>query len=188
VIPLPTSAVAVLREHRQEQLEEKLASGGKLQDEGPPFTNAGGGPVDVASLRNRDLRRIARKAKTPEDHFRRCEFCTAEKWMAGKKLCREGETPRSEAEGTTLFGLRHKAASGLVAGGVHVRAVRESVGHASTALTHDGHPGALAPEVTGAARRQAGRAIRGQEGVAVRPPFQIRLLGLGEELELKRVR
>ena len=137
VIPLPTSAVAVLCEHRRTQLEEKLASGGRFQDQGLVFTNAEGGPVELANLRNRDLRRIARRAKMPKDHFKRCKVCTAEKWLAGKKLCKDGEKLRTGAEDITLYSLRHTAASVLLAGGVHVKAVSERLGHASTAFTMD---------------------------------------------------
>jgi integrase len=40
-------------------------------------------------------------------------------------------------EGFTLYGLRHTAASLLLAAGVHVKAVSERLGHASTAFTMD---------------------------------------------------
>jgi integrase len=73
----------------------------------------------------------------PEGHFKRCKTCTAEKWMDGKKLCKEGEALRKEAEDITLYSLRHTAASVLLAGGVHVKAVSERLGHASTAFTMD---------------------------------------------------
>jgi integrase len=137
VIPLPPSAVIILREHRQRQLEQRLASGGEWKDADLVFANADGGLVDLANLRKRDLRRIARRAWTPTDHFERCRVCNAEKWMAGGKLCKEGEALRKEAEDITLYSLRHTAASVLLAGGVHVKAVSERLGHASTAFTMD---------------------------------------------------
>jgi integrase len=73
----------------------------------------------------------------PRGHFRRCGVCNQEKWLSGAKLCKEGETLRRAANSITLYSLRHTAASVLLAGGVHVKAVSERLGHASTAFTMD---------------------------------------------------
>jgi integrase len=137
VIPLPASAVNTRRVHRQQQLEERLASGGEWKDADLVFANADGGPVDLANLRNRDLRGIARRALMPRGHFSRCGVCTQEKWLSGAKLCKEGEALRRDVNSITLYSLRHTVASVLLAGGVHVKAVSERLGHASTAFTMD---------------------------------------------------
>ncbi|MBZ5588892.1 MAG: tyrosine-type recombinase/integrase [Acidobacteriia bacterium] len=50
---------------------------------------------------------------------------------------KDGEKLRTEAEDITLYSLRHTAASVLLARGVHVEAVSERLGHASTAFTMD---------------------------------------------------
>ena len=44
---------------------------------------------------------------------------------------------QAEAERLTLYGLRHTAASLLLSGGVHIKAVSERLGHSSTAFTMD---------------------------------------------------
>jgi integrase len=137
VIPLPASAVNTLRVHRQQQLEERLASGGEWKDADLVFANADGGPVDLANLRNRDLRGIARRALMPRGPFSRCGVCTQEKWLSGAKLCKEGEALRRDVNSITLYSLRYTVASVLLAGGVHVKAVSERLGHASTAFTMD---------------------------------------------------
>lgn len=98
-------------------------------------------PLDLPNLRNRDLRRIALRARCPVDHVARCETCTARGWLEGKPLCEQGARLRvaalDEARGLTLYSLRHSSASLLIAGGVHVKAVSERLGHASTAFTMD---------------------------------------------------
>jgi len=137
VITLPMEAVNALQEHRRRQLEARFASGGRWEDASLVFTNDRGAPVDLGNVRNRDLRRIARHARMPREHFASCDVCTAEKWMAGRKLCDAGEALRKEAEDLTLYSLRHTSASLLLAGGVHAKAVSERMGHASTAFTMD---------------------------------------------------
>ena len=52
---------------------------------------------------------------------------------------KDGEKLHTEAEDITLYSLQHTAASVLLAGGVHVKAVSERLGHASTAFTMDTH-------------------------------------------------
>lgn len=98
-------------------------------------------PLDLPNLRNRDLRRIALRARCPVDHLAHCDTCTADGWLEGKSLCEEGARLRAaaaaEARGLTLYSLRHSSASLLIAGGVHVKAVSERLGHASTAFTMD---------------------------------------------------
>ena len=64
-IPLPVSAVLVLREHRQRQREDRVKSGGAWEDEGLVFTGAGGAPLDLKNVLRRDFRRILRKAELP---------------------------------------------------------------------------------------------------------------------------
>jgi integrase len=137
VVTLPPEAVAVLQAHRRRQLKARLASGGTWEDASLVFTNERGAPLDLGNIRNRDLRRIARRARMPVDHFKRCDVCTAERWMAGRGLCEAGEALRKAAEDLTLYSLRHTSATLLLAGGVHAKAVSERMGHASTAFTMD---------------------------------------------------
>ncbi len=138
-IALPPAAVEALKAHRARQREERFAAAGSgaplpetvfVTEEGKPLT-----PEDLANVRRRPLRRIARKAFMPE-HVQGCGTCTPALWLAGSsKLCPEGRRLLAEVHKLTLYSLRHSSASALVHAGVHVRAVSERLGHASEAFT-----------------------------------------------------
>lgn len=89
------------------------------------------------NIRHRDLRRVARRAFAPVEHFDKCERCTPTKWRTGKTLCPEGARLRKDADALTLHALRHTAASLLIGAVVNVKAVSERLGHASTGFTMD---------------------------------------------------
>jgi len=137
VIPLPAFAVAALRQHRVKQLEARMAAGGAWRNPELVFTETTGAPVDLANLRKRNLRRIARRARPPVEHFAECTECKPEGWYLGLGLCEKGKALQAEAESLTLYALRHTAASLLLAGGVNVKVVSERLGHASTGFTMD---------------------------------------------------
>lgn len=138
-IALPPAAVEALKVHRARQREERFAAAGSeapmpetvfVTEEGKPLS-----AEDLANVRRRPLRRIARKAFMPE-HVQGCDTCTPALWLAGSaKLCAEGRRLLAEVHKLTLYSLRHSSASALVHAGVHVRAVSERLGHASEAFT-----------------------------------------------------
>ncbi|HPW54264.1 MAG TPA: tyrosine-type recombinase/integrase [Thermoanaerobaculaceae bacterium] len=168
VIPLPGEALAVLKVHRRRQLEARLASGGAWQDSGLVFVTEWGTPLDLPNLRHRDLRRIALRARMPHEHFRECRTCSAASWLAGGTLCDKGRELRkvaaAEASALTLYSLRHTAASVLLAGGVHAKAVSERMGHASTAFTMETYVHSL-PTAQDEAADTLGRLVFGRGAV-----------------------
>ena len=66
MIPLPPSAVVVLREHRQRQLEERMKHGGEWEDSDLVFTGEDGAPLQLGNVRRRDFHRIVKRADLPE--------------------------------------------------------------------------------------------------------------------------
>jgi len=138
-IALPPAAVEALKAHRARQREECFAAAGSTAAlPETVFVNEQGKPLsveDLANVRRRVLRRIARRAFMP-DHVQGCDTCTPALWLAGSaKLCAEGRRLLAEVHKLTLYSLRHSSASALVHAGVHVRAVSERLGHASEAFT-----------------------------------------------------
>jgi integrase len=81
------------------------------------------------------------KMRIPRGHLKKCKACSAEKWLRGEGLCEEGKALHAQtladAGKVTLYSLRHTAASILLEGGVHIKAVSERLGHASTAFRMD---------------------------------------------------
>jgi len=67
VLSLPDSLIARLREHRKNQLEEKLSAGSEWTETGLVFTTSFGTPIDPRNVKRR-LDSILEKAKLP--HFR----------------------------------------------------------------------------------------------------------------------
>ncbi len=65
-LELPTQAATALKEHRTQQLKERLAAGPLWHEHSLVFTSQTGKPLDAANVR-RSLRRIAKRAKLGED-------------------------------------------------------------------------------------------------------------------------
>src|SRR5262249_46883013 len=65
-MPLDEELVFLLRRHRTQQAEEKLAAGPAYEDHGFVFANELGQPLDNCNLRNRNLKRILKRAGLSE--------------------------------------------------------------------------------------------------------------------------
>ena len=65
-LELPNQAATALKNHRAEQLKERLAAGPLWHEHGLVFTNQTGQPLDAANVR-RSLRRITKRADLGED-------------------------------------------------------------------------------------------------------------------------
>jgi integrase len=65
-LELPTQAATALKNHRTDQLKERLAAGPLWHEHGLVFTTQSGEPLDAANVR-RSLRRITKRAKLGED-------------------------------------------------------------------------------------------------------------------------
>ena len=67
-IPLPEFAIAALRRHRTQQLQERLAAGEKWQEHGLVFTTTLGTPIDARNV-TRWFHRILERADLPQIRF-----------------------------------------------------------------------------------------------------------------------
>jgi integrase len=124
-VPLPPFAMRALKEWKAKQAGERLLLGSEWEDNGLVFTNDMGRPVDLANLQSRNFKRVMEAAELgtwgPEP----------DKPAAGPRA-RRPFTPKYR-----LYDLRHGCASNLLREGVHVKAISERLGHASSAFTLD---------------------------------------------------
>jgi integrase len=126
-VHLPEFVRVVLVQHRQQQRERQLLSGGKWRAEGSSFvfTTRDGRPLDGCGV-TRDLKRLLtqtwiggrQECKHPRVINRQCADCNAEHLPA-----------------LSFHALRHSCASILLAQGVPVRDVAEILGHSDVRLT-----------------------------------------------------
>lgn len=124
-VPLPAFTMRALREWKAKQAEERLLLGSEWEENGLVFTNDMGRPVDLTNLQSRNFRRVMEAAGLgtwgPEP----------DKPASGPRA-RRPFTPKYR-----LYDLRHACATNLLREGVHVKAISERLGHASSAFTLD---------------------------------------------------
>jgi len=65
-VDLSQRALAALKRHRKQQLEEKLRAGGAYEDSGLVFATAKGTPLDAQNVVNRHFKPLLRRAGLPD--------------------------------------------------------------------------------------------------------------------------
>lgn len=122
-LALPSfAAAAALRAHRTRQIAERLAAGPLWQDCDLVFPTLTGAPQDGDSVSYQFTKRVARVRALARD---------------------QGQT---ELPTVTLHGLRHGAATILLARGLTLGGMQKVLGHSQTSLTADLYAHA-APEI-----------------------------------------
>ncbi len=127
-IALDTDTTQVLRAHRQQQLQERLAMGEAWTDSGFVFTQPDGSRLHPQHVSDQFL------------------------WLAYLA----GLPP------VRLHDLRHGAASLMLAAGVEMKVVQETLGHTSSAFTADTYT-SVYPQVATAAAEQTAALLFGEE-------------------------
>ncbi|MEU8319808.1 tyrosine-type recombinase/integrase [Nonomuraea sp. NPDC048881] len=130
-IALDTDTVQVLRAHRQQQLQERLAMGEAWIDTGFVFTQPDGNRLHPQHVSDQFL------------------------WLAYLA----GLPP------IRLHDLRHGAASLMLAAGVEMKVVQETLGHTSSAFTADTYT-SVYPQVATAAAEKTAALLFGKEDQA----------------------
>jgi integrase len=103
-ITISAPAIETLRQHRREQLEERMRKGpADYQDNGLIFATEEGTPLLWRNLASRHLKPLLKAAEIPH-------------------------------EGISLYTLRHTAASLLIASGEHIRVIAERLGTSTTMI------------------------------------------------------
>lgn len=76
ILPLPLSLMAKLKAHRADQLEERLAAGGRWRDSGLVFTSTIGTPLDARNVLRR-FQALTERAGLPRQRFHDLRHCCA---------------------------------------------------------------------------------------------------------------
>jgi integrase len=108
-IPLPSSVLQSLREHRRKQNEERMKAGPDYQNNDFIFAGEFGNPILASNLYRRHFQPVI------------------------KKLIEESKLTKK----IRLYDLRHTCATLLLAAGENPKVVSERLGHASITLTLD---------------------------------------------------
>lgn len=112
VIPLPSTIIAELKAHRKRQLEERLAAGGKYEENGLVFPNTKGGFIDPQNF-HRTFKRICDKVglNNISIHSLRHSYATL--------LMEAGENPKTvmellgHSDISTTLGIYSHASEGM---------------------------------------------------------------------------
>ena len=141
VVVLPEFAVRALREHRRNQVKERLQLGEEYADGEFVFATEFGRPLDGANLYDRNFRRVMAAAKLGTW---RPEPAAGARGPRGRR--RFGTAYR-------MYDLRHSTATLLLRAGENPEVVSERMGHASVAFTMDVYAASLPDLQEGAAKK-----------------------------------
>lgn len=128
LIPISTELVAMLRKHKAEVSERKLAAGSGWGDHDLVFPGELGEPLDISAVRRRHFEKVCQRAGLAD----------VETLPPAKKRGITGPEPKPRTRVRpwfSLYSLRHTAASLLARAGTHPRVAAAILGHADVATT-----------------------------------------------------
>ncbi len=142
VVPMPDPLLAMLRRHRADQAQTKLAAGREYEDSQLVFASDFGKPLHLELIAARHLTPLLRQASV---------------YLAGESLLAVGKGSRAASHkaevaarraqedrcgnatnfptGIGLYSLRHRFGSRLASEGVPIKTIQELMGHSSPVTT-----------------------------------------------------
>ena len=121
IVSIPSSVVALLREHRVEQVEQRFKLGDQWEDNNLIFTQWNGKPMHTATPR---------------------QWLTKFLTRYNERIASDADISPNDKEVLTLplipyHGLRHTSATLLIAGNADIKTVSARLGHTLTSTTAD---------------------------------------------------